>query len=188
MKKALLLIVTTILLVSGAMYVQSAYNKSSAKNPAVASSNGGQSSAESHIKLKVKAPDFKLTDLNGKEVSLSEFKGKNVFLNFWATWCPPCREEMPDIEKLYQETKGTDLVILGVELGESRQDVNSFTSKNGYNYEFLLDTDNKAAVEYNISSIPSSFFIDKDGNISATHLGYMDLSQMKSYVELLEKQ
>ena len=65
-----------------------------------------------------KAIDFKLKDLDGKELSLSDLKGKNVFLNFWATWCPPCKAEMPEIEKSYQETKDSDLVIVSIEIGE----------------------------------------------------------------------
>ncbi|WP_206872404.1 TlpA disulfide reductase family protein [Clostridium zeae] len=65
-----------------------------------------------------KAIDFKLKTLDGKEVSLSDLKGKNIFINFWATWCPYCVQEMPEIEKLYQETKNSDLIILGIDIGE----------------------------------------------------------------------
>lgn len=191
MKKTLLLIVILILLVSGALYVQTVYNKSIAKNQNSSGSSNNmesQSSTETDSKSTSKAPDFKLKDINGKEVSLSDFKGKKVFLNFWASWCPPCKAEMPDIEKLYQETKNTDLVILGVDLGENKQVVKSFITSKHYNYEFLLDTNQEAADEYNISAIPSSFFIDKDGNIIAAHTGYMDIAQMKSYIEKLDKQ
>lgn len=191
MKKTLLLIVILVLLVSGALYVQTVYNKSIAKNQNSSGSSNNmesQSSTETDSKSTSKAPDFKLKDINGKEVSLSDFKGKKVFLNFWASWCPPCKAEMPDIEKLYQETKNTDLVILGVDLGENKQVVKSFITSKHYNYEFLLDTNQEAADEYNISAIPSSFFIDKDGNIIAAHTGYMDIAQMKSYIEKLDKQ
>ena len=73
---------------------------------------------------KIAALNFKLKDLNGVEVSLSDFKGKKVFLNFWASWCPPCKAEMPDLEKLYQETKDSDLVILAVNIGEDKTQQN----------------------------------------------------------------
>lgn len=180
------------------MYAVKAYNKnnsnsttasSAAESPTIRN-NTGSSYTGSLLKIgeKIleKAPDFKLKDLNGKEVSLSDYKGKNVLLNFWASWCPPCRAEMPDIEKLYQETKNTDTVILAVNLGEDRDTVKSFIDENKYNFDILLDSDQRTAAKYNISSIPSWFFIDKDGNIVTSHIGAMSLAQMRSYIQLLE--
>jgi thiol-disulfide isomerase/thioredoxin len=151
------------------------------------SSNGTAPSSQLNNKIKRMSQDFKLKDLDGKEISLSSFKGKKVFLNFWATWCPPCQAEMPEIEKLYQETKTSDLVILAVDLGEDKSTAKAFIDKNKYTFKILLDTDGKLASDYNISSIPSSYFIDKDGYIVATHLGSMNLAQMKSYINLLDK-
>ena len=90
--------------------------------------------------LKVSAKDFKLKDLNGNEISLSQFKGKKVFLNFWATWCPPCKAEMPDIEKVYNETKDSDLVILAVNINEKKDTVKSFIEKSKYHFTVLLDS------------------------------------------------
>ncbi|GLC29131.1 TlpA disulfide reductase family protein [Clostridium omnivorum] len=136
---------------------------------------------------KEKAIDFKLKDLNGKNVSLSDFKGKKVLLNFWATWCPPCRAEMPDIEKLYQENKDSDLVILGINLGEDTQTVKSFIDKNKYNFNILLDSDQAVAIKYNIVSIPTSFFIDKEGNIVYKKVGAMSIEEMRDNVSLLNK-
>lgn len=134
---------------------------------------------------KEKAIDFKLKDLNGKNVSLSDFKGKKVLLNFWATWCPPCRAEMPDIEKLYLEDKDSDLVILAVNLGEDTQTVKSFIDKNKYNFNILLDSDQAVAIKYNIVSIPTSFFIDKEGNIVSKKVGAMSIEEMRDNVNLL---
>lgn len=149
--------------------------------------NWSSPSSQLNNKIKRSAQDFKLKDLDGKEVSLNDLKGKKIFLNFWATWCPPCRAEMPEIEKLYQETKGSDLVILAVDIDEDRSIVKSFIDQSKYNFKVLLDMDAKVASAYNISSIPSSYFIDKEGNIVATHLGSMNLSQMKSYIDLLDR-
>jgi thiol-disulfide isomerase/thioredoxin len=137
--------------------------------------------------MKVSALDFKLKDLNGKEVSLSQLKGKRVFLNFWATWCPPCKAEMPEIEALYNETKDSDLVILAVNIGESQNTVKSFMDKNKYNFSVLLDTDNSIAAKYNIQSIPTSFFIDKDGVIVSRHIGSMNKTQMETYIKNIDK-
>ncbi|MGH4139511.1 TlpA family protein disulfide reductase [Clostridium sp.] len=134
---------------------------------------------------KIPALDFKLKDLDGKEVSLSDFKGKKVFLNFWASWCPPCKGEMPDIEKLYIETKDTDLVILAVNLGENNSTAKSFMEKNKYNFTVLLDSDQSIASQYNIGGIPTTFFIDKEGNIVNSTEGGLTLEQMKDNISKL---
>jgi thiol-disulfide isomerase/thioredoxin len=134
---------------------------------------------------KVAALNFKLKDLNGKDVSLSDFKGKKVLLNFWASWCPPCISEMPDIENLYNETKNTDLVILAVNIGEDKDTVKSFTNINKYNFTVLLDLDQSTGRQYNIAAIPTSFFIDEEGNIVSSIKGAMTLDQMKSYISKL---
>lgn len=134
---------------------------------------------------KVAALNFKLKDLNGKEVSLSDFKGKKILLNFWASWCRPCISEMPDIEKLYNETKDSDLVILAVNLGEDKDTVKSFIDTNKYNFTALLDLEESTGRKYNIAAIPTSFFIDKEGNIVSTVKGAMTFEQMKSYISKL---
>lgn len=198
MKKTLILIVLTILLIGGSLYTVSTYNKSNIENKAAASSkeaiqlpdsSGGKISTPlfQGNKIKIKTQDFNLKDLNGNEVTLSVLKGKKVLLNFWATWCPPCKAEMPDLEKLYNETKSSDLVILAVNIGEDKGTVKSFIEKNGYNFKILLDTDQEVSQKFNISSMPTSFFIDKEGFIRATHIGAMNLEQMKSYVQILDK-
>jgi thiol-disulfide isomerase/thioredoxin len=199
MKKTLAIIALIVLLTGGALYTVSAYNKSNSQNTTTGlpketsqvqnntNTSGNTPSSQLNNKIKTKAQDFKLKDLNGNEVSLSDYKGKKVFLNFWASWCPPCKAEMPEIEKLYKETKDSDLIILAVDIGEDKQTVKSFIDKNKYNFKVLLDTDQAAATKYNIASIPSSYFIDKDGNIVATHIGSMNLAQMKNYIQQLDK-
>lgn len=137
--------------------------------------------------LKTKAIDFKLKDLEGKELSLSDLKGKKVFLNFWATWCPPCKAEMPEIEELYQETKDSDLVIVAIEIGEPLDTVKSFIDSNKYNFKVLLDLNQNVASQYGITSIPTSYFIDVDGNIISKSLGAMDIDQMRAYIKTLDK-
>ncbi|GFZ31335.1 hypothetical protein CSC2_18610 [Clostridium zeae] len=134
-----------------------------------------------------KAIDFKLKTLAGKEVSLSDFKGKKVFLNFWATWCPPCRQEMPELEKLYEESKDSDLIILTINLGEDNQTVKSFMDKNKYNFNVALDLNQDVAIKYNIVSIPTSIFIDADGNLVSKKIGPMTLEEMKAFVTLPKK-
>jgi len=137
--------------------------------------------------IKTKAPDFKLKDLDGKELSLSDLRGKKVFLNFWATWCGYCVEEMPEIQKLYEETKDTDLVIVAVEIGEPLSEVKSFIDENKYTFKVLSDSDQSTVPKYEISGYPTSYFIDEDGNIISKVTGALNIDQMKSYIKTLDK-
>ena len=199
--KKLILPLLIVLVFGVSIYTVTNYNKNKAKDLAItkvenSKENTTTPSAESKTEIeptsvesaapdKTPALDFKLKDLDGKEVSLSDFKGKKVFLNFWASWCPPCKAEMPDIEKLYNETKDSDLVILAINLGESKKDVTSFLENNKYNFPVLLDSDQTIAQQYNVQYIPTSFFIDEDGNIIKTKTGPMTLEEMKSYISEL---
>jgi peroxiredoxin len=128
-----------------------------------------------------RAPDFALADLEGNPVHLGDFRGKVVFLNFWATLCPPCLAEMPDIEKLYQEYKDKGVVIIGINLGESKSSVRNFVEENGYSWTFVIDVTGEVSIgKYMVYSIPSSFFIDRDGVIRATSVGYMRKATMEA--------
>ncbi len=119
------------------------------------------------------APDFTLKTLEGQTVRLSDLRGKPVVLNFWATWCPPCRQEMPDLEKAYQKYKDQGIVFLGVDMKEDEATVQEFIQKNGYHWTFVLDPAAQAANAYLVSAIPSTFFIDADGVIRDLQLGAM---------------
>lgn len=139
---------------------------------------------------KISPIDFTLYDQYGKEHTLSEYKGKTIFLNFWATWCPPCREEMPYIDELYQEynTNQDDVVILGVSspnLGRegSEEDVKKFLSENYYKFPVVFDEGGPMIIEYGISAFPSTLIIDKEGFVSKYIPGAMDKETMKSLIE-----
>jgi peroxiredoxin len=133
--------------------------------------------SKEHIKKQI-AYDFSLPNVAGKQVKLSSFKGKVVFLNFWASWCPPCREEMPSIENLFKKMKGKNFQILAVSLDEGGADVvKRFVSKNRYTFPILLDPDNKAAGKYGIYSIPATYIIDKQGYIIDYYVGSRDWSE-----------
>jgi len=119
------------------------------------------------------APDFTLQDLDGNTVRLSDFRGKVVFLNFWATWCPPCRMEMPDIEALHRKYRDRDVVVLGVDIQENANTVRAFIGEGGYTWTFALDTSGEVATIYQVRGIPASYFIDKKGIIRALSIGAM---------------
>jgi thiol-disulfide isomerase/thioredoxin len=111
------------------------------------------------------APDFTLKGLDGKAHSLSDYRGKVVFLNFWASWCPPCRAEMPSMQKLSRSWDKKKYVMLAVNLREAREVVRSFAAKNGYSFPILLDETGGTAAKYRVSGIPTTAIIDEKGNI-----------------------
>jgi len=126
-----------------------------------------------------RAADFKLETLDGTTVSLESLRGKVVFLNVWATWCGPCREEMPSMQTLYDDFKGNkDFVMLAASQDTSgRSVVASYVKKNGYHFTILLDPENKISETYEVSGVPETFIIDRKGQIVAHHMGGFDWSR-----------
>lgn len=133
------------------------------------------------------ALDFTLTDLNGQQVTLSELKGKNVFLNFFTTWCGPCKREMPEIQKIQEEYKDKDLLVYLINLNEDEQTVKDFMEKNNYNFNVLMDPYSDAGNLYRTTEIPTSLFINKEGKIVKRHAGQMTYDMVKGFVEMLYK-
>ncbi len=119
------------------------------------------------------APDFQLQSLDGQVVSLSSLRGKPVMLNFWATWCGPCRVEMPYIQEVFEDKEWTEqgLVILAINIGESSSTAREFMEDNGLTFTVLLDTDQSVAQHYGIRAIPTTLFIDKNGIIKYREIG-----------------
>ena len=169
-----------------------AYRMLSAKvqpQTSVASSSQGENIEPSSSKPAV--PDFTVQDASGKDVSFSEFKGKPVVLNFWASWCPPCKAEMPDYEKMYQEygKKGVSFVMVNLTDG-SRETVagaQKFLKDNGYTFPAYFDVKQSAATAYGISAIPDSVFIDKNGTVVNAFTGMIDANTMKTSLEAILK-
>jgi peroxiredoxin len=128
----------------------------------------------------VKAPDFTLSSLEGKNVSLSDYRGKVVFLNFWATWCPPCRFEMPDMEELHQALKSEGLEVVAVDLGEPERKVAAYVRNMGLTFTTLLDTRSQVGGMYGIRSIPTTFIIDQEGWLLGMALGAREWSSKES--------
>jgi peroxiredoxin len=126
------------------------------------------------------AHDFTLKDLSGNEVKLSGLKGKAVVVNFWATWCHPCKEEIPDLQKSYDENKNNGLVILGVNIKENESKVSRFAKDHKITYPILLDIDGAISDAYRVFGIPMSFFIDRNGLVKDSFIGMLtqeDLSK-----------
>jgi peroxiredoxin len=198
MKKFIITISLVLLLASAVFTVQNYKEKTAAnKDSSLGDKKTVSTTKINPETIRIRAADFTLNDINNNEVTLSTLRGKNVMLNFFATWCPPCRAEMPDMEKLYNETKDSNLVILAVNLKEDRETVKAFLTDNKFNFTTLLDSEGKTAEKYGIFAIPTTFFIDKDGFIVpikdiATGAvvnkkeGGMSLEEMKSYINALK--
>jgi cytochrome c biogenesis protein CcmG, thiol:disulfide interchange protein DsbE len=121
------------------------------------------------------AANFHLKDLKGNSITLKDLRGKVVFLNVWATWCGPCREEMPSIEKLYTDfRKDPDFVVLAVSQDTDGKLVAPYVQKNGFDFTVLLDPENEVGEMYGVDGIPETFIIGRDGRIVAHHVGPYD--------------
>lgn len=154
-----------------------ANNNSQPSSPAGEENNSGAASNDDSAKKIIPAFDFTLTDQYGNEHTLSDYKGKVVFLNFWATWCPPCKKEMPDIEKFYQDTgkNQEDIIVLAVanptsaeypkNSDVSKEEVIKFLEENNYTFPVVFDETGEVLADYYISAFPTTFFINTDGNI-----------------------
>ena len=161
--RRLLLIIVALVLVGGSLYIGSA-----------------SSSRPSHEPIKLvalgdAAPDFQLEDTTGKKFSLSDLRGKVVLVNFWATWCPPCRAEMPSMEKLNQAMVGEDFVMLAINVEENaRAVVPAFLEKSPHTFSVLYDDQAVVQKLYGVYKFPESFVIRKDGIIDDKVIGAID--------------
>jgi peroxiredoxin len=138
-----------------------------------------QSQSEAPVAAGNRAADFKLEALDGHTVSLESLRGKVIFLNVWATWCEPCREEMPSMQTLYEDFKNNkDFVMLAVSQDtKGRSAVAPYVEKNGFHFTILLDPENKISSSYDMSGVPETFIIDRKGQIVAHHMGAFDWSR-----------
>lgn len=129
------------------------------------------------------APAFDMRTLDGQIVSLSDYKGKPVWIAFGASWCPPCRAENPDIEEMYQKYKGDGLVILAPSIGEDSGTVAAYVKRTGLTYTVGVDETTQLAANYRIVGIPTHFFIDGDGVLRVWRIGSMTTKTMEKNIE-----
>ena len=130
------------------------------------------------------APDFTMLDMEGNEVTLASFFGKPIVLNFWASWCGPCKMEMPEIQKFY-EKYGEEIHFLLVSVDESLDAAKTLISDSGYTFPVYFDTTSVGAYTYGASSIPLTFFIDAEGNLTAYYMGAMSESILQQGVDMI---
>lgn len=162
-------------------------SESSAENESAASSS--ESAEEESSRPIIPAFDFTLTDQNGETHTLSDYKGKTVFLNFWATWCPPCKAEMPHIQELYEAygENQEDVIFLGVAAPNQGREgdtasITAFLEENGYTFPTVMDETGETSISYMVSALPTTFMIDKNGNIYGYASGQLSKEIMEQII------
>ena len=167
-RRQLLITISLVLIVGGLLIALSIKGKDSSF----------QLIGQSRVKVGSPAPNFTFPDLTGKKVSLSDYRGRVVFLNIWATWCSPCVEEMPSMEKLYKQFKSDQFEIMAVSIDtEGVKVVTPFMKKLNLTFPALLDRKGKIRNIYGVTGIPESFIIDKNGIIIKKVIGPLDWSK-----------
>jgi thiol-disulfide isomerase/thioredoxin len=169
-----------------------AYNFLSAKagSPKVLSEPGAVSATENGQgePPKIAAPDFTVQDAAGNEVKLSNLAGKPVVLNFWASWCPPCKSEMPEFNKVYEELGG-EVTFMMVDLVDGARETAetgaAYVAEQGFTFPVYYDTSGEAASAYGVSAIPSTVFIDKDGNAVTGAQGAIDEATLRKGISFI---
>jgi len=129
------------------------------------------------------APDFTLRTMDGPNLRLQEQRGRVVLVNFWATWCGPCREEMPQLNRLYEKYRASGFTLLAVNVDDDARNAAAVAAKLGLKFPVLLDTDKKVSKLYDLSTMPSTVIIDRDGRVRYVHRGYQT-----GYEDTYEKQ
>ena len=194
MKNKVVLIIIAVLFVAALIVSVKIYGRLSEKTDPPANTQSQSvpeenTSAPSETVSIEKAADFYAFDLNGNKVTLAEKIGKPVVVNFWATWCPPCKAELPHFEKLYKELGG-EVEFMMVDMTDGKRetvnDVKDFVEENGYTFPVYCDSDQNAAMTYSVYSIPVTLFIDKDGNLSDMRIGVLDEETLKSGIEKIK--
>ncbi|HUI29937.1 MAG TPA: TlpA disulfide reductase family protein [Candidatus Acidoferrales bacterium] len=179
----------TLLLVT--LFLFDSCSKQRAPQTSSSTSNVGKNNFKGNVSLSAgatpssgkNASDFYWYDSNGKKISLSGLKGKTVLINFWATWCGPCKAELPDIESLSKTYASRGLVVIGVSVdkgGSLLSDVSDFASRNGLTYQIVIDNDDVADAYGNVNAIPTSFLVDKNGKIVDKWIGMRDKEFLES--------
>lgn len=132
------------------------------------------------------APDFKLTDLNGEEHQLSDYKGQGVFVNFWGTWCKPCEKEFPLMERQYQVYKDQGVQILAVNIAQSDYEVKQYAEQRDLTFPIVIDKNKSVMEAYNVIPLPTTLLVNAEGNIEKIITGEMSEEDIQSYMEQIK--
>ncbi len=150
-----------------------------------------ESDAISELKVKSPfTPEFTVLNNDGEEVSITEYRGKKVIINFWASWCPPCIKEMPEFQALHNELDPADTVLLAINLTDGQRETktlaNNFLAENNLDLNVLYDTMGNAFYEFNVTSIPQTFFLDEEGTVQYSILGLTNKATLDAVLERMK--
>lgn len=187
-RNTILMLVVLIVFIALAFVAYQFLSKRYQPNDEKSSSISAMESDESDSE-KIEAPDFIVEDMDGNQVKLSDMRGKPVVLNFWASWCGPCKSEMPHFDKLYQENKDT-FAFMMVDLVDGQRETvekgKAFIEKNNYNFPVYFDTIQNVGMSYGVTSIPTTLFIDKDGYVVTAYTGAISESKLAKILEQMK--
>jgi peroxiredoxin len=173
MKKRRLAIRTIILLVLGAAVIYTLYANFTKDN-------------NQKVVVDAIAPDFALIDMQGNKHRLSDYRGQGVFLNFWGTWCPPCKKEMPYINNQYHQYKDKGIQVLTVDINESPLAVKQFADRLKLDFPIMIDTDEEVMNTYGIDLLPATILIDKNGKVVNIHTGELTENRIREFMEKIK--
>jgi len=132
------------------------------------------------------APDFTLESDNGKQFHLADFRGQVVLINFWATWCPPCRREMPSMERMWQKIKGKGVQVLAVNVGEDADTIFEFRGSYPVSFPLLMDKDGSVVKDYPVTGLPTTYIVDPQGKVIFRAVGSREWDDSALYGQLLK--
>ena len=152
------------------------------KPESLPSASSSQDFSTIPVEVDLAAPDLTLTTVDGALVSLSAFQGSVVLVNLWATWCPPCREEMPALQAFYEEYRSNGFVLVAIDQGETTKEVVPFVEEYNLTFPVWLDPASQAGAAFNTMNLPSSYVIDRTGRIRLMWIGGISRENLDTYV------
>lgn len=192
MKNTVKWVIIAVVLVGVIAGASVLYNKFSEDyiigSPVQTTAQSGEQDGQGESEQDFSAPDFTVLDYDGKEVNLSDFKGKPVVINFWATWCYYCKEEMPDFNEAFKKYPDVEFLMINATDGyqETIESAKKYIEDEGFDFNVYFDTEFEAVNAYYVNGYPATFFIDKDGNLVTYANGMLDYESLEKGIELIK--